>query len=218
MSETTERRCAECGATLLPGRRFCIACQAPVPGASRLPEGQLAEISRHIPSTHRPDETLVFVPERREARLKREHRRRRLLIALAVSVVVLATGAFVLSRLNQRKQEQARLKRREMMAQRELELYSKALEFFYADVGRYPTPQEGLSVLIKRPPSFTNWRGPYIDGDYSVDPWGNEYVYQVLGEGAGYELFTYGPEGEASKRPFLRVNSARPEPSASPNR
>jgi len=207
MPESSEKRCAQCGAKLLPGRRFCIACQAPVPGLPHVPTGPIAELTRHIPSTHRPDDTLVFVPERREARLRREHRRRRLLIAAGISVVILSVIALGLWRLNVYQQKQAGLQRRERMAQHELDLYAKALELFYVDIGRYPTAQEGLSALIKRPSQLAHWRGPYIEGDYSVDPWGNDYVYHVFGEGSGYELFTYGPEGEAAGRPFLRVSA-----------
>ncbi len=66
---------------------------------------------------------------------------------------------------------------------------------------------EGLSVLVRQPSTLAGWRGPYIEKDYSVDPWGNDYVYQVLNEGAGYILSTYGPDGEAAARAFLQVTS-----------
>jgi general secretion pathway protein G len=207
VTESTEKRCVQCGALLLAGRRFCIACQAPAPGASPLPTGQLADIARQIPSTHRPDKTLVFVPEHREARLKRERRNRRVLIAAALSCFILAIAGVLVWRANGRKQVQAQLQRREQLAQRELGLYAKALEIFHDDVGRYPTKQEGIAALIRRAPTLAVWRGPYIEGDYSVDPWGNEYVYRVFDDGAGYELFTYGPEGEAAARAFLRVHA-----------
>ena len=78
MSESTERHCSHCGAVILPKRRQCVACLAPVAGAERRAAGQLADIAREIPSTHLPDKTLVFVPEHREARLRRERRTRRL--------------------------------------------------------------------------------------------------------------------------------------------
>lgn len=216
MSENNGGRCRQCGATLLPGRRFCIACHAQVPGASRLPEGRLAEITRQIPSTHRPDKTLVFVPERREARLKRERRNRRAFIVAIAGCAILAIAALALWRAHERKQAQAPTARRELMARRELDLYAKSLEIFYADAGRYPTAKEGLAALIKRPPTLASWRGPYIEGDYSVDPWGNEYVYHVFNDGAGYQLFTYGPEGEAAGRVFLQVNSGTSGPGVAP--
>jgi general secretion pathway protein G len=171
---------------------------------------------REIPSTRRPDKTLVFVPERREARLKRERRNRRALIVTIVGCVILTVVALAFWRDHQRKLAIAKEQRRELMARRELDLYAKSLELFYADFRRYPTEKEGLAALIRRPSALAGWRGPYIDGDFSVDPWGNEYVYSVWNDGADYRLFTYGPEGEAPERVFLQVQSRTSGPGAAP--
>ena len=216
MSEATGEQCVQCGARLVPGRRYCLTCQAPVPGGAHLLQGQLAEIIREIPSTHRPDKTVVFVPERRDARLKRKRRNRRALTAALICCAILGVLAITLWRANERKQVQAGLQRRESMARRELDLYAKSLDFFYDDVGRYPTAQEGLHALTKRPSTVVGWRGPYMEGDFSVDPWGNDYVYQVFNDGAGYELFTYGPKGEGAGTAFLRVHSKTSGPGAVP--
>ena len=207
MSEGVEERCRHCGATLLPGRRYCVACLAQVPVARVAPEDRLTEKMREIPSTHRPDKTLVFVPELREARLKRERRNRRALIAATISCVVLAVAGFAIWRAHERKQTQAQSQRREAMARRELDLYAKALEIFRADFARYPSATEGLAALVRQPPTLAGWRGPYIEKDYSVDPWGADYVYQVFNDGASYILSTFGPEGEAAGRAYLQVTS-----------
>lgn len=212
MSERTGERCRQCGAALLPRRRFCVACLALVPGAAPAPENQLAEVTRQIASTRRPDKTLVFVPELREARLKRERHNRRAFIAAIVSCVILAIAAFTVWRVREHRQAIAAKQRRELIARRELDLYAKALEIFRADFGRYPTTKEGLAVLARQPSTLAAWRGPYIEGDYSVDPWGSEYVYQAFNEGAGYVLSSYGPEGEAAGRFFLQVHSGSSPP------
>lgn len=159
---------------------------------------------------------MVFVPELREARLKRERRNRRAFIVAMASCAILAIVAFTVWRAHERKQAQAQSQRRELMARRELDLYAKSLEIFYADFGRYPTAKEGLGALVRQPSTLAGWRGPYIEGDYSVDPWGNEYIYQAFNDGAGYILSTYGPEGEAAGRVFLQVTSGMPGPSARP--
>jgi general secretion pathway protein G len=216
MSEDTQERCEQCGAPLLSGRRYCVACLAQIPGARVAREDRLTELMREIPSTRRPDKTMVFVPELREARLKRERRNRRAFIAAMISLLVLAAAGFAVWRAQERKQAQAQSQRRESMARRELDLYAKALETFYADFGRYPTVAEGLASLARQPSTLAGWRGPYIEGDYSVDPWGVEYVYQTINGGAGYILSTYGPEGEASGRAFLQVNSGTHAPSPPP--
>jgi general secretion pathway protein G len=167
----------------------------------------LTELMREIPSTHRRDKTMVFVPELREARLKRERGRRRALIAAVISCVVLVAAGFALWSARERKEAQAQSERRESMARRELDLYSKALENFHADFGRYPSAIEGLAALVRQPSTLAGWRGPYIEKDYSVDPWGADYVYQVFNDGASYILSTFGPEGEAAGRPYLQVTS-----------
>jgi general secretion pathway protein G len=216
MPESTGGQCVQCGARLLPGRRYCLVCQLPVPGVARRGDGPLAEIMREIPSTRRPDKTLVFVPERREARLRRQRRKRLALVGVLISCAILTVLALVLWRANEQRQAQAQQQRRELMARRELDLYAKALELFYADFERYPTEKEGLSALLRRPPTLDGWHGPYMEGDYSVDPWGNEYVYQVSNDGSGYKLLTYGPEGEAGRDVFLQVNSGMAERTGSP--
>jgi len=210
MSEGVGDRCGHCGAALLPGRRYCVACLAQVPVARADHKDRLTEIMREIPSTRRPDKTMVFVPELREARLKRERRNRRAFIAAIIACVVLAVAAFAVWRARERRQAQAQSQRREAMARRELDLYVKALETFYADFGRYPATTEGLAALVRQPSTLAGWRGPYIEGDYSVDPWGADYVYQVFNDGKSYILSTHGPEGEASGRAFLQVHSGTP--------
>jgi general secretion pathway protein G len=216
MAENNEQHCQQCGALLLKGRRFCMVCQAPVAGTSATTAGQLAELARELPSTHRPDKTVVFVPELRDARLARERRTRRRIIWASLSCLVLLLAGITYWRVTEQKKAQAVRARRAGLAQRELDQYAKALDFFFADVGRYPTEKEGLNALLHRPPLLTVWRGPYMDGDYSVDPWGNEYVYHAFREGAGFELFTYGPEGEAAGRVFLRVHANAPEAAPPP--
>jgi general secretion pathway protein G len=215
MLEVTGRQCKQCGAGLVPGRRHCLVCQMPVPGntegdsaQTEQSSNQITDILREIPSTHRPDKTLVFVPERREARLKRKRRIRRLLISALIGFVALVILSVVFWRISEQKEALARQQRREAMARGELERFARSLESFYEDLGRYPTEQEGLAALLVQPTErAADWHGPYIEGDYSVDPWGNDYVYKGYADGAGYELFSYGPDGEASKSVFLQVNS-----------
>jgi general secretion pathway protein G len=212
----TNLHCQHCGAALVPGRSSCLACLAPIAVASRAPAGQVAELARQIPSTHRPDKTLVFVPAHREARLKRARRLRRGWLAALAACLLLALTGLVVWREQAHKQAQAQQQRRAALARRELDLYAKALETFYADFGRYPSLKEGVAALVRKPAALSGWRGPYIEGDYAVDPWGNEYVYRVWRDGAGYELFTHGPEGETAKRVFLSVHAGVAEPAATP--
>jgi len=55
-----------------------------------------------------------------------------------------------------------------------------SMETMYLDMGRWPTAEEGLSLLVE-PPQDTNqralWAGPYLDGAIPLDPWNNPYQY-----------------------------------------
>lgn len=215
MTETPERRCRECGAALLPKRRFCVACSAPVPGESHERTGALADIVGEMHSTREPDKTVVFVPEYRDARLKRERRNKRVIIAALAGCAILLVSVFLVARMNQRKKTDVPKQQRETMAKRDLDLYTKAFEDFRADNGRYPTAQEGLGALLKRPASLTSWHGPYIEADYSVDPWGHDYVYQSVDDAKGYVMFSFGPEGESAGKYYMRITSGT-APAATP--
>jgi len=78
-----------------------------------------------------------------------------------------------------------------------------ALDLFEQDMGRYPTTEEGLSVLIT-PPSeddTTNWRGPYLkSATLPRDPWQHEYQYaypsQLTEIATLYDLASAGPDGQ----------------------
>ena len=78
----------------------------------------------------------------------------------------------------------------------------EALDVFYLDAGRYPTPEEGLDALLHRPPEVSGWNGPYVKGaTVPKDPWGRSYVYRVPGRnGEPYEITSLGPSGRADDR------------------
>ena len=82
------------------------------------------------------------------------------------------------------------------IAQTDIKNLEIALDMFYLDVGRYPTGDEGLTVLYQRPDNVPSWAGPYIK-KAPKDPWGREYVYKFPGEHGPYDLISYGATGQA---------------------
>ena len=159
---------------------------------------------------------MVFVPEVYEARVKRERRNRRTFIVAMITCAVIAAVSVTVWRVHEHKLAGVKQQRREVMAKEELDQYAKSLELFFTDFGRYPTNTEGLAVLYRPASTLGAWRGPYIDKDHSVDPWGSDYVYQAFNDGAGYILSSYGPDGEAAGHVFLQVHSGSTTPSATP--
>jgi general secretion pathway protein G len=68
-----------------------------------------------------------------------------------------------------------------------------ALELYRLDVGRYPTPQEGLASLVTAPPSAPNWNGPYLRQKGALnDPWGQPYRYGIPGKHGEVDVYTFG--------------------------
>ena len=72
----------------------------------------------------------------------------------------------------------------------------KTLDNFKLDVGRYPSTEEGLESLVKRPASANLWAGPYIK-EVPKDPWNNPYKYANPGAGGGVEILSLGADGVA---------------------
>ena len=72
----------------------------------------------------------------------------------------------------------------------------KALELFKLDVGRFPTTEEGLEALTKRPPTVSSgWAGPYLKGALPTDPWARPYRYQGPGPDGAIEILSLGADG-----------------------
>ncbi len=84
-------------------------------------------------------------------------------------------------------------------ARTEIANIGAGLDMFKADVGRYPSTNEGLNALLKAPPDAENWDGPYIKKlDSFNDPWGRPYKYQSPGQHSEYDIYSYGPNKQAA--------------------
>ena len=81
-------------------------------------------------------------------------------------------------------------------AQMQIERLGTVLDTFRLDVGRYPTSQEGLQVLVQRPIGVDRWDGPYLNKGVPKDPWDRPYLYRSPGEaGRPYDLYSLGADG-----------------------
>jgi len=74
--------------------------------------------------------------------------------------------------------------------------FEKALELYKLDVGRFPTKDEGLEALNKKPATANGWSGPYLKGSgIPADPWGHPYRYANPGPAGGIEILSLGGDG-----------------------
>ena len=80
-------------------------------------------------------------------------------------------------------------------AKAQMQAFSKALDQYRLDVGRYPNTEQGLNALITRPGDEPKWNGPYLQNVVPLDPWGKAYLYRAPGEKNDYDIVSYGKDG-----------------------
>lgn len=120
------------------------------------------------------------------------------LIEIMVVVIILGLLAgLVLPRI-MGQEEEARIK----TTRTQIKALEHALDSFKLDNGFYPSTDQGLEALIKKPEIGripTRWReGGYLKpARIPKDAWGRDFIYISPGnEGREYEIISYGPDGE----------------------
>ena len=122
-----------------------------------------------------------------------------LLVLVIIGLLAALVGPTLYQRIKPAKESAARA---------QIENFSTALDGFYIDVGRYPTPQEGLKALRTKPEGVERWNGPYLKKEVPADPWGTQYVYNSPGRNGGYEIVSFGADGrEGGENENADINS-----------
>jgi general secretion pathway protein G len=83
-------------------------------------------------------------------------------------------------------------------ARSDIQSLMNALKLYKLDNFRYPTQEQGLDALLRKPttgPIPANWR-VYVE-KAPKDPWGNPYQYAVPGRAGEVEVFSFGADGVA---------------------
>jgi len=84
-----------------------------------------------------------------------------------------------------------------LLAHADISKLSQAVASFEIDNGRYPTADEGLDALVKKPKAadLANWRQEAEK--LPVDPWGHAYLYKIPGEkNTDFTIYSCGPDGK----------------------
>jgi general secretion pathway protein G len=80
-----------------------------------------------------------------------------------------------------------------------IESFVSALEMYRLHNGVYPTTQQGLNSLVKKPviaPLPQNYPPePYMKG-IPHDPWGNPFIYRCPGEKGAYDIISTARNGK----------------------
>jgi general secretion pathway protein G len=86
-----------------------------------------------------------------------------------------------------------------------LKMLHNSVAQFKMDTGRYPTQEEGLSVLITQPSDVKGYQpGGYINSTtIPKDAWGHDFVYIDHPEsGKPYVIVSYGADGQEGGEGF----------------
>ncbi|MGD9807248.1 MAG: type II secretion system major pseudopilin GspG [Deferribacterales bacterium] len=89
----------------------------------------------------------------------------------------------------------------------DIKAIESALKIYKLENSVYPTTEQGLEALIRKPevePIPKNYkRGGYIEENSIKDPWDNDYVYRSPGEDdRDYEIISYGADGKEGGEDF----------------
>ena len=110
-----------------------------------------------------------------------------LLVVLAILGLLMSlVGPQVLRQLGGAKSKTALIQIRDL---------EQALEMYKLDVGRYPSTEQGLDALVRRPGAAAGWNGPYLKSDVPADPWNRPYEYKYPGERGELDIYSYGQDG-----------------------
>jgi type II secretion system protein G len=85
------------------------------------------------------------------------------------------------------------------VAKADIRAVSNALELYKFDNFQYPSTQQGLMALVKKPAGYPvpkNWKQDGYLKTVPVDPWGNPYQYQQPGTHGAYDVYSYGADGK----------------------
>ena len=88
---------------------------------------------------------------------------------------------------------------RATVAATDIRTIASALEVYRLDNGSYPTTEQGLMALVKKPtarPEPVNWHTEGYLPQLPSDPWGNPYVYQSPASEGPFEIVSLGSDGK----------------------
>jgi general secretion pathway protein G len=119
------------------------------------------------------------------------------LIEILVVLVILGILAGLIAPRIMGKPEEARRTK----AALQIRSIESALKMYKLDNGVYPSTEQGLEALVKKPETGIvpkKWRdGGYLESvKVPLDPWGNPFVYVCPGEYGDFDISSYARDGE----------------------
>lgn len=124
--------------------------------------------------------------------MKRPNRRRgftliEVMLVLVILVVLASLAVMAYSNTQRKALRQA--------TRVEIGVLEGRVEEYQLDVRSYPPD---LQALVDAPPDLTNpnrWQGPYLKKGVPLDPWDQEYRYELDATTGTFKIWSAGPDG-----------------------
>ena len=117
------------------------------------------------------------------------------LIEIMVVVVILGILAALVVPQVMSRPDQAKV----TVAKGDIKAGAAALDMYKLDNFAYPSTQQGLEALVKKPsgnPQPKNWNRDGYLKRLPKDPWGNDYQYLSPGTQGQFDLYSFGADGK----------------------
>ena len=117
------------------------------------------------------------------------------LIEIMVVVVILGILAALVVPQVMSRPDQAKV----TVAKGDIKAVAAALDMYKLDNFAYPSTQQGLEALVKKPsgnPQPKNWNRDGYLKRLPKDPWGNDYQYLSPGTQGQFALYSFGADGK----------------------
>ncbi|MBA4725508.1 MAG: type II secretion system major pseudopilin GspG [Pseudomonas sp.] len=117
------------------------------------------------------------------------------LIEIMVVVVILGILAALVVPQVMSRPDQAKV----TVAKGDIKAIAAALDMYKLDNFAYPSTQQGLEALVKKPsgsPQPKNWNRDGYLKRLPKDPWGNDYQYLSPGTQGQFDLYSFGADGK----------------------
>ena len=132
------------------------------------------------------------LPALRARSVQRAHRGFTLIEIMVVLVIIGVLAALIAPNVLNRASDA-----RVTAARTDVNNLMQALKLYKLDNQRYPSADQGLEALVRRPEAGApapNWK-PYLD-KLPADPWGRPYQYLNPGLKGEIDVFSFGADGQ----------------------